>query len=51
MTAISRSLWFICIVVLLGLDIVGAEAVGQPGTSTSGPFEQHGGPRRLVVGN
>jgi hypothetical protein len=30
MTTISRSLWFICIVVLLGLDILGTEAVGKP---------------------
>ena len=30
MHTVSRSLWFICIIVLLGLDILGTEAVGKP---------------------
>ena len=30
MNTVSRSLLFICVIVLLGLDIVGAEAVGKP---------------------
>jgi hypothetical protein len=30
MTTISRSLWFICIIVFLGLDILGSEALGKP---------------------
>lgn len=30
MATVSRSLWFICVIVLMGLDILGAEAVGKP---------------------
>jgi hypothetical protein len=30
MNTVSPSLWFICVIVLLGLDILGAKAVGKP---------------------